>query len=205
MPPHCDSIDGPVVKAAIRALDEGSVELVSPFVVDDLPHARIQEALGRGRSRVAHASRQYVASTWTNVIGRIRPFRPVRPGAPPRTPGQRASPGWLNPRSGTKHAFVPHLSRGGHGLVQRPHLDRPRALSHETPLHGGGERGQPGVGGDLRRRRAPCPGRHQRRRVGSRGAGRARARRPDRVSGGSWFSRKGNVGPSALRPRRRYE
>jgi hypothetical protein len=25
MPPHCDSIDGPVVKAAIRALDEGSV------------------------------------------------------------------------------------------------------------------------------------------------------------------------------------
>jgi hypothetical protein len=86
MPPHCDSIDGPVVKAAIRALDEGSVELVLPFVGGPPPapmdrsDARIQEALGRGRSLVAHASRQYVASTWTNVIGRFRPFRPVRPG-----------------------------------------------------------------------------------------------------------------------------
>lgn len=35
MPPHCDSIDGPVVKAAIRAMDEGSVELVLPFVKED--------------------------------------------------------------------------------------------------------------------------------------------------------------------------
>jgi hypothetical protein len=86
MPPHCASIDGPVVKAAIRALDEGSVALVLPFVGGPPPapmdrsEARIQEALGRGRSLVAHASRQYVASTWTNVIGRFRPFRSVRPG-----------------------------------------------------------------------------------------------------------------------------
>jgi hypothetical protein len=78
-------IDGPV-KAAIRALDEGSVELVLPFVGGPPPapmdrsDARIQEALRRGRSLVAHASRQYVASTWTNVIGRFRPFRPVGPG-----------------------------------------------------------------------------------------------------------------------------
>ena len=55
MPPHCDSIDGPVVKAAIRALDEGSVELVLPFVGGrppapmDRSDARIQEALERGR------------------------------------------------------------------------------------------------------------------------------------------------------------
>jgi hypothetical protein len=32
MPPHCDSIDGPVVKAAIRALDERNVNLILPFV-----------------------------------------------------------------------------------------------------------------------------------------------------------------------------
>jgi hypothetical protein len=32
MPPHCDSIDGAVVNAAIRAFDERSVELVLPFV-----------------------------------------------------------------------------------------------------------------------------------------------------------------------------
>ncbi|WP_313675322.1 DUF6448 family protein [Mycolicibacterium sp.] len=32
MPPHCDSLDGPVVKAARRALDSGDVDSVLPFV-----------------------------------------------------------------------------------------------------------------------------------------------------------------------------
>lgn len=32
MPPHCDSMDGPVVKAAIEALNKGNVDLVLPFV-----------------------------------------------------------------------------------------------------------------------------------------------------------------------------
>ena len=32
MPPHCDSMDGPVVKAAIAALNAGDVDLVLPFV-----------------------------------------------------------------------------------------------------------------------------------------------------------------------------
>ena len=32
MPPHCDSLDGPVVRAAQRALDTGNVALVLPFV-----------------------------------------------------------------------------------------------------------------------------------------------------------------------------
>jgi hypothetical protein len=32
MPPHCDSLDGPVVSAARHALDEGRVDLVLPFV-----------------------------------------------------------------------------------------------------------------------------------------------------------------------------
>ena len=35
MPPHCDSLDGPVVTAARRALDAGDVTLVLPFVPDD--------------------------------------------------------------------------------------------------------------------------------------------------------------------------
>jgi hypothetical protein len=34
MPPHCDSIDGPIVRAAIRALDAQNVELVLPYVAD---------------------------------------------------------------------------------------------------------------------------------------------------------------------------
>lgn len=32
MPPHCDSMDGPVVRAAIRAMEERDVDLLLPFV-----------------------------------------------------------------------------------------------------------------------------------------------------------------------------
>jgi hypothetical protein len=32
MPPHCDSLDGPVVTAARRALDAGDVDVVLPYV-----------------------------------------------------------------------------------------------------------------------------------------------------------------------------
>lgn len=35
MPPHCDSIDGPVVTAARQALEAGDVDLVLPFVPQD--------------------------------------------------------------------------------------------------------------------------------------------------------------------------
>ncbi len=35
MPPHCDSLDGPVVKAATRALESGRVEAVLPYVQED--------------------------------------------------------------------------------------------------------------------------------------------------------------------------
>jgi hypothetical protein len=35
MPPHCDSMDGPVVEAAIKALDGGDVSAVLPFVPEE--------------------------------------------------------------------------------------------------------------------------------------------------------------------------
>src|SRR5512139_1297088 len=35
MPPHCDSLDGPVVSAARQALEAGDVDLVLPFVPVD--------------------------------------------------------------------------------------------------------------------------------------------------------------------------
>jgi hypothetical protein len=35
MPPHCDSLDGPVVTAARQALEDGDVDLVLPFVPED--------------------------------------------------------------------------------------------------------------------------------------------------------------------------
>ena len=38
MPPHCDSLDGPVVRAAQRALDTGNVALALPFVPKAAEH-----------------------------------------------------------------------------------------------------------------------------------------------------------------------
>jgi hypothetical protein len=35
MPPHCDSLDGPVVTAARRALDAADVDVVLPFVPEE--------------------------------------------------------------------------------------------------------------------------------------------------------------------------
>lgn len=35
MPPHCDSMDGPVVAAARRALEKEDVNLILPYVKDD--------------------------------------------------------------------------------------------------------------------------------------------------------------------------
>ncbi len=35
MPPHCDSMDGPVVKAAAKALEAENVDLMLPFVHED--------------------------------------------------------------------------------------------------------------------------------------------------------------------------
>lgn len=32
MPPHCDSMDGPVVRAALKALDSGDVNIILPYV-----------------------------------------------------------------------------------------------------------------------------------------------------------------------------
>ncbi len=34
MPPHCDTLDGPVVKAAKRALETGEVHLILPWVAE---------------------------------------------------------------------------------------------------------------------------------------------------------------------------
>lgn len=46
MPPHCDSLDGPVVTAAARALDDGRVEIVVPFVPPD-GEREVREAFER--------------------------------------------------------------------------------------------------------------------------------------------------------------
>ena len=46
MPPHCDSLDGPVVQAARRALDAGDVTLVLPYAPKTV-EKEIIEAFGK--------------------------------------------------------------------------------------------------------------------------------------------------------------
>ncbi len=46
MPPHCDSMDGPVVTPARRALDEGDVNIVLPYVRAD-GEAEVIQAFNR--------------------------------------------------------------------------------------------------------------------------------------------------------------
>jgi hypothetical protein len=46
MPPHCDSLDGPVVRAAARALQTRNVEAVLPYVHAD-GEAEVREAFAR--------------------------------------------------------------------------------------------------------------------------------------------------------------
>ena len=54
MPPHCDSLDGPVVTAARHALDGDDIDLVLPFVPEDgeaevrAMFATVQPARGLG-------------------------------------------------------------------------------------------------------------------------------------------------------------
>lgn len=56
MPPHCDSLDGPVVTAARQALEANDVDLVLPFVPEDgeaevrVVFDRVQPARGLGEA-----------------------------------------------------------------------------------------------------------------------------------------------------------
>ncbi len=53
MPPHCDSMDGPVVAAARRALEKEDVNLILPYVKDSASadvRAAFEKALRARRS-----------------------------------------------------------------------------------------------------------------------------------------------------------
>jgi hypothetical protein len=58
MPPHCDSLDGPVVRAAQRALEAGNPALVLPFVPKS------------GEQEVLQAFHKVVQARQTNAIWR---------------------------------------------------------------------------------------------------------------------------------------
>lgn len=64
MPPHCDTLDGPVVVAAKRALDEGDVRIVLPFA-PKTAEAEITAAFERtARVRKEGKAARDVADLW---------------------------------------------------------------------------------------------------------------------------------------------
>ena len=64
MPPHCDSMDGPVVTAARRALEKEDVSLILPYVKDDAS-ADVRSAFEKTlRARKASAAAREVADLY---------------------------------------------------------------------------------------------------------------------------------------------
>ncbi len=64
MPPHCDSKDGPVVKAAVRALEGDAVESVLPYVPAD-SEGEVRAAFDRTMAaRSAGSAAASVAEEW---------------------------------------------------------------------------------------------------------------------------------------------
>ena len=86
MPPHCDSLDGPVVVAAQRALDANDVDLILPFVppAGEAEVTRLFEQATAVRSRGADVAA--VADEWffENVVrihraGEGAPYKGLKP------------------------------------------------------------------------------------------------------------------------------
>ncbi len=64
MPPHCDSMDGPVVMAARRALEKEDVNLILPYVKDDAS-ADVKSAFEKAvRARKAGPAAREVADLY---------------------------------------------------------------------------------------------------------------------------------------------
>ena len=64
MPPHCDSMDGPVVTAARQALEKGNVELILPYVKEGAA-GDVQSAFDKAmRARKLDSSAREVADLY---------------------------------------------------------------------------------------------------------------------------------------------
>jgi hypothetical protein len=86
MPPHCDSLDGPVVAAARQALDAGDVDLVLPYVPEDGEH-EVRDAFsdvlplrGRGEDVAAVAERWFFETVVrVHRAGEHAPYTGLKP------------------------------------------------------------------------------------------------------------------------------
>ena len=71
MPPHCDSMDGPVVKAAVRALQADDVDLVLPFV-KETAEQEVREAFAKAiRARKVPEAREIADRYFFETVVRV--------------------------------------------------------------------------------------------------------------------------------------
>lgn len=90
MPPHCDSLDGPVVTAARQALETGDVGLVLPFVPGDgedevrAMFDRVQPARGMGEAAREVADRLFFETVVrVHRAGEGAPYTGLKPAGTP--------------------------------------------------------------------------------------------------------------------------
>ncbi|HEU5063751.1 MAG TPA: DUF6448 family protein [Solirubrobacterales bacterium] len=86
MPPHCDTMDGPVVKAAARALEEEDVDVVLPYVPRDGEEevrrcfASVVELRGQGAQARELADRHFFETVARlHRAGEGEPFTGLKP------------------------------------------------------------------------------------------------------------------------------
>ena len=99
MPPHCDSMDGPVVRAARDALESHDVDIVLPFVHEAgerevaMRLADVRDAKVHAREGVA-AARRYVSAMLGLQVWSHKLFAAVR------APAHEAASPMHGPRDG---------------------------------------------------------------------------------------------------------
>lgn len=71
MPPHCDSMDGPVVQGASRGLEAENVDLVLPFVKED-GEEEVRKAFARAiQARKVPAAREVADLYFFDTVVRV--------------------------------------------------------------------------------------------------------------------------------------
>jgi hypothetical protein len=86
MPPHCDSLDGPVVTAARMALVDGDVDLVLPYVPAATESEVVEAFALAAKARIMGGEAEMVAERWffetvvrLHRLGEGAPFTGLKP------------------------------------------------------------------------------------------------------------------------------
>ena len=96
MPPHCDSLDGPVVTTARRALDADQMELVLPYVPEGA-EAEVRAVFGQvrdartlgGQARTVADRHFFETVVRLHRAGEGAPYTGLKPEGTPTGPAIR--------------------------------------------------------------------------------------------------------------------